>query len=185
MQKGNKGPNHERNRKVEPRRVSTSGKRRNAQEGRIWDFQWEDHETCSRNFQWVTENEETGLVEVSAPRSGKRSSISARRAGYGEAPATPGVMAPTGEREKETGRTLDDGDTSGSPGTLAVNRSGRAGLKEGANVEVGEWPPSQRKRRRCKHSPRKKRNGDAPLGYSWRTALKREQCNVDGHSVVR
>jgi hypothetical protein len=34
---------------------------------------------------------------------------------------------------------LDDGDTSGSSSTLTVNRSGRAGLKEGADVEVGKW----------------------------------------------
>jgi hypothetical protein len=28
------------------------------------------------------------------------------------------------------------------------------------------------------------RSGDAPLGYSRRTALRREQCNVDGQSGV-
>jgi hypothetical protein len=33
---------------------------------------------------------------------------------------------------------VDDGDTSGFPGTLAVNRSGRSGLKEGSDVAVGE-----------------------------------------------
>jgi hypothetical protein len=49
------------------------------------------------------------------------------------APATQGVMAPIGEtvRERERKKTLDDGDTSGSPGMLAGNRLGRAGLKEG------------------------------------------------------
>jgi hypothetical protein len=52
-------------------------------------------------------------------------------------------MAPTGEREREREikrekrRTLDDGDTSGSPGTLAGNRSRRAGVKEGADIAVG------------------------------------------------
>jgi hypothetical protein len=35
-----------------------------------------------------------------------------------------------------------------------------------------------RKRRCCKRSPRKKRNRDTPLGYSGRTALRREQCGV-------
>jgi hypothetical protein len=55
------------------------------------------------------------------------------------------------EREREKGRTLDDGDTSGSPGTLTVNRSKRAGLKEGADIAVGKRTtgrketPSQRK----------------------------------------
>jgi hypothetical protein len=51
-------------------------------------------------------------------------------------PATPGVM---GERGREkSGKPLDDCDTCVSTGTLAVNRSGRAGLKEGAVEAVGE-----------------------------------------------
>jgi hypothetical protein len=42
-------------------------------------------------------------------------------------------------REQEKIKKLmNDCDASGSTGTLAVNRSGRAGLKEGADVEVGE-----------------------------------------------
>jgi hypothetical protein len=40
------------------------------------------------------------------------------------------------EREREKRRTSDDGDISGSPSTSIVNRSGRDGLKEGADVEV-------------------------------------------------
>jgi hypothetical protein len=35
---------------------------------------------------------------------------------------------------------------------------------------------AQKKNRHCKHSPQKKRNGDTTLGYSERTALRREQC---------
>jgi hypothetical protein len=35
-------------------------------------------------------------------------------------------------------KTLDDFDTPGSTGNLAVNRSGRVGIKEGADVAVGE-----------------------------------------------
>jgi hypothetical protein len=31
---------------------------------------------------------------------------------------------------------LDDGDTTGPPGTLTVNRSGKAVLKKGADVDV-------------------------------------------------
>jgi hypothetical protein len=80
-------------------------------------------------------------------RSGKRNSVSVRRAGYGGAPATSGVIIPIGEQERERERkegerekakTLGDGNTTGSPGTLTVNRLGRAGLKEGADVAVGE-----------------------------------------------
>jgi hypothetical protein len=57
-------------------------------------------------------------------------------------------------------------------------------LKEGVDVVVGERimgrkkTLSQRKRKCCKHSPREKRNSDAPLGYSGRTALRREQCGI-------
>jgi hypothetical protein len=36
---------------------------------------------------------------------------------------------------------------------------------------------TETKERHCKHSPRKKRNDDTPLGYSGRTALRREQCD--------
>jgi hypothetical protein len=45
------------------------------------------------------------------------------------------------ERVKERERIkklMDDCDASGSTGTLAVNRSGRAGLKEGADVVAEE-----------------------------------------------
>jgi hypothetical protein len=87
------------------------------------------------------------------------------------------------ERERERKKTLDDGDTSWSPGMLAGNCLGWAGLKEGEDVPVGKWTTgrketlSQRKRC-CKHSPWKKRNSDALLGYSGQTALRREQCGV-------
>jgi hypothetical protein len=62
------------------------------------------------------------------------------------APATPGDMAPIGEKvrvslrecEGEKANTFDDCDTTGARGNLAANRSGRAGLKEGADVAVGE-----------------------------------------------
>jgi hypothetical protein len=49
-------------------------------------------------------------------------------------------MAPTvgRERERKGMKNLDDCYASGSPGTLAVNRSGRAGLNEGAVVAAGE-----------------------------------------------
>jgi hypothetical protein len=40
-----------------------------------------------------------------------------------------------------------------------------------------EKKPTRGNKRCCKHSPRKKRNGDTPLGYSGWTALRREQCN--------
>jgi hypothetical protein len=40
-------------------------------------------------------------------------------------------------RERKS-NSLDDCDTPGSTGNLAANRSGRAGLKEGADVAVEE-----------------------------------------------
>jgi hypothetical protein len=43
------------------------------------------------------------------------------------------------ERERERKEiTLDDGDTPGSTGILAVSRSVRAGLKKGAVLAVGK-----------------------------------------------
>jgi hypothetical protein len=68
------------------------------------------------------------------------------------------------ERERESERArrktnlLDDCDASGSTGTLAVNRSGRAVLKEGAVVAVGESSPQEEKtdqRRRHEQRPQK------------------------------
>jgi hypothetical protein len=56
------------------------------------------------------------------------------------APATLGVI-PTTEKVRVSERkskTLDDCDTPGSTGNLAANRSGRAGLKGGADIAVGE-----------------------------------------------
>jgi hypothetical protein len=86
-------------------------------------------------------------------------------------------------------------ETTGSSGKLTGNRSRRAGLKKGADVAVGERKTEKKKRRageknaeqgkkktlQEQHS--KKRNGDAPLDYSGRTALRREQCDVDGASL--
>jgi hypothetical protein len=74
---------------------------------------------------------------------------------------------------------------------------GTSTLQEGAVVADGEWsqqPGKEKptggntkpeKRRRCKHSPHKKRYGDTSLGYSGQTALRREQYNVDGQSISR
>jgi hypothetical protein len=45
-----------------------------------------------------------------------------------------GIVAAPFKKKK----TLDDGDTPGSNGTLEVSRLGRADLKEGAVVAVGE-----------------------------------------------
>jgi hypothetical protein len=42
------------------------------------------------------------------------------------------------ENEREKGNTLDDCDTPGSTSPLAANRSGRSGLKKGADVAVEE-----------------------------------------------
>jgi hypothetical protein len=42
----------------------------------------------------------------------------------------------------------------------------------------------KRKRRRCKQIPRRKRNGDTPLGCSGLTTIKREQCGVPSKSQI-
>lgn len=54
----------------------------------------------------------------------------------------------------------------------------------GSTVERLEY---QRRKRRPKHKtsragiPEERRNGDTPLGYSGRTALRREQCDAPDH----
>jgi hypothetical protein len=83
------------------------------------------------------------------------------------------------EKEKER-KPLDDCYTTGSTSMLAGNRSGRAGVKEGADVAVGVWSPQERpkheKMPRAETSER--RTGDTLLGYSGRTGLRRERCMV-------
>jgi hypothetical protein len=70
---------------------------------------------------------------------------------------------------------------------LLGNRSGRAGLKEGADVADWKWSPPKKPNNREEgdddHRYRKaqsteERKGDTPLGYSGRIALRREQCGV-------
>ena len=67
-------------------------------------------------------------------------------------------------------KVMDEWDTTGSSGELKGNRSKRVGLKKGAVVTAGE--------QMLQEQPPKQRNGDAPLGYSGRTALRREQCDM-------
>jgi hypothetical protein len=76
---------------------------------------------------------------------------------------------------------MDDCDASGSTGTLAVNRSERAGLMEGVDVVAWERSPQEEK---TEPETSEGRSGDAPLGYSGWTALRTEQCNMDGQSGV-
>jgi hypothetical protein len=44
---------------------------------------------------------------------------------------------------------------------------------------------SRNKKTTLQEQHSKKRNKDAPLGYSGRTALRREQCDVDGATLVK
>jgi hypothetical protein len=90
-------------------------------------------------------------MEGSALSEAEKEDAHGVRAGYVRAPATPGVMAH--RRKERKRRLLDDGDASGFTGTLAVTRSGRGGLREGAVVAVKEQPPQrEREREREKNS---------------------------------
>jgi hypothetical protein len=66
---------------------------------------------------------------------------------------------------------------------------------EGAVAMVGEWTPQPRKNAQEYDRARKKKktlqaqpseemNGDIPLGYSGRTALRREQCDSMPETLV-
>jgi hypothetical protein len=48
------------------------------------------------------------------------------------------------------------------------------------------WIESDHRHRKVtlQAQPSKERNGEAPLGYSGRTALRREQCNVDDKALL-
>jgi hypothetical protein len=86
-------------------------------------------------------------------------------------------------------RATSECEATGSSGKLTGNRSKRASLKKGADVAVGgrkmgrkiNAEPGKKKTLQERHS--KKRNGDAPLRYLGRTALRREQCDVDSASL--
>jgi hypothetical protein len=49
--------------------------------------------------------------------------------------------------------------------------------------KMGGGNAEQGKKKMLQEQHSKKRNGDAPLGYSGQTALRREQCDVDGASL--
>jgi hypothetical protein len=66
------GDNHEQQQRVELRTAITSGKRRNAKQDPIRDFQTEDHKTSSRNFQRVMKNDRLHIVEGSAPSEAEK-----------------------------------------------------------------------------------------------------------------
>jgi hypothetical protein len=85
------------------------------------------------------ENQRLGIVEGLIPSKTEEkptNGISIRRAGYVGAPATPGVMAHC-RKEKKIRKPLDDCDTCGSTGTLAVSHSGQVALMR------EQWEPSE------------------------------------------
>jgi hypothetical protein len=121
--------NHKWHRRVEFRAAITSGKRRNAQENPIQDFQREDRETSSQNFQRIMKNNGLNTVEGSArlkqkrgctwSRSSKCSSTSHCRS-YG----------PQWEREKQ-GKPLDDSNATWMGSHLTRGLLKMSDLKEG------------------------------------------------------
>jgi hypothetical protein len=82
-------------------------------------------------------------------------------------------------RDKECeSKILDDCDKPGSTDNLAANRSERAGLKKGADVAAEEDHRGGTVPQESDVTDTalgRKRNGDAQLGYSRRTALRRER----------
>jgi hypothetical protein len=82
---------------------------------------------------------------------------------------------------------MDDCDESGSTGTLAVKPLGTSCPVGGSGCNSWRIVAARRGDRLQNTSQAetsKGRSGDAPLGYSGRIALRREQCNVDGQSGV-
>jgi hypothetical protein len=88
------------------------------------------------------------------------------------------------ERERVKKNTLGMIVKTGVTGNLSGNRSGRAGLKEGADVarkKSNHRKEGDTDHRRWKHSPRKK-GRVTPLGCSGRTAVRREQLAYLPHA---
>jgi hypothetical protein len=82
---------------------------------------------------------------------------------------------------------VNDCDAAGSTGTLAVKPLGTSCPEGGSGCSSWRIVAARREDRLQKTSraeTSKGRSGDAPLGYSGRRALRREQCNVDGQSGV-
>jgi hypothetical protein len=93
---------------MELRTAITSGKRRNAQEDPICDFEREDRETSSRNFQHIMKNDGLDIVEGLAPsKAKKKKQCWHKKSRYMESPATPEVMAHRGKKKNEE-KPLDD-----------------------------------------------------------------------------
>ena len=106
-------------------------------------------------------------MDGSTPSKTKKETSSRGGTGNVEVPASP---------ERVNVRWMNvrsECDTTGSSGMLAGNRSRRAGLREGADVAVGE------------RTTGRKGNGDVLLGCSGRTTFRREQCDVDGATGSR
>jgi hypothetical protein len=119
---------------------------------------------------------------VDTLRNGKRGIAHGGGTGNTEAPASPEKV------NVRWMRATSECETTGSSCKLTENRSRRAGLKKGADVADGERKTGRKnaeqgKKKTLEEQHSKKRNGDAPLGYSGRTALRREQCDVEGASL--
>jgi hypothetical protein len=114
--------------------------------------------------------------EVDPLRNGKETADTTG-AGKVETPA-PTARARAREREREIELWMKIMNLD----SLNLTRAplGAGALKEGAVVAIGRWPPRKNRvagKWRHEQKPPKEGNGDTPLGYSGRIALRREQCN--------
>jgi hypothetical protein len=79
---------------------------------------------------WVMKNDVPDIVEESTPSEMEKETTHWAEGGDVDALATKDSLAHTAGRKREkTKNNLDEGDTPGSTGTLAVSRSGRAALR--------------------------------------------------------
>jgi hypothetical protein len=127
----------------------------------------------------VEENQGLSIVEGSAPfktEENPASSIGVRRAEHVGAPVIVGVMAHSVKERDERRKFLEMVRTWTNWSKLALRSGWRIVAARG-----GAEPQEDAMRR----NSRKRRNGDTPLGYSGRTALRREQCNGFVQSIGR
>lgn len=127
--------NCKKHQRVELQTVIMSGKQRNTIKDVICDFQSEDRETNSWNFQWVTKNDALDIVDGSTPSKKEKEMAHRAGAGNAEALAAPGVMPHHGKEKNEENlwmmvRTYTDRNH-------IKELLGASGLKEGAAGAVG------------------------------------------------
>jgi hypothetical protein len=166
----------QRNKEQRSEAAATSWKRedirRTLQEG----FCTGDREANGRIFCQDAESEGLLIVEGSAPPKRKKRlhRVRVRNAGTPHSRLFPPAIGKSGMMVRKA---------PGLTGSLSGSSSGQEALKreQRGRLENEHREKPMTNHRRYKHRPRKKCNGDTPVGYSGRVTSRKEQCDVFTH----